>query len=102
MRKTRWSAHLSAKRYVYFWVDGIYFWHPLLSTDHGTKELIAITDGYRESEQFLLDLKSPCGVSGIGPELVTGDAAIGFWRRSAKSTGPPASSAAGCIRRAIS
>ena len=50
--------------------------------DHGTKELIAITDGYRESEQswreVLLDLKRR-GL-GIGPELVTGDGALGFWK----------------------
>ena len=112
----RWQRRdLSAKRYVYFWVDGIYFGARLEeekqcilviigATDHGTKELIAITDGYRESEQswreVLLDLKRR-GL-GIGPELVTGDGALGFWKALRKSTGPPASSAAGCIRRAIS
>ena len=90
----RWQRHdLSAKRYVYFWVDGIYFGARLEeekqcilviigATDHGTKELIAITDGYRESEQswreVLLDLKRR-GL-GIGPELVTGDGALGFWK----------------------
>ena len=54
----RWQRRdLSAKRYVYFWVDGIYFGARLEeekqcilviigATDHGTKELIAITDGY--------------------------------------------------------
>ena len=44
--------------------------------------MIAITDGYRESEQswreVLLDLKRR-GL-GIGPELVTGDGALGFWK----------------------
>ena len=90
----RWKRRdLSAKRYVYFWVDGIYFGARLEeekqcilviigATDHGTKELIAITDGYRESEQswreVLLDLKRR-GL-GIGPELVTGDGALGFWK----------------------
>ena len=90
----RWQRRdLSAKRYVYFWVDGIYFGARLEeekqcilviigATDHGTKELIAITDGYRESEQswreVLLDLKRR-GL-GIGPELVTGDGALGFWK----------------------
>ena len=73
-------------------------------TDHGTKELTAITDGYRESEQswreVLLDLKRR-GL-GIGPELVTGDGALGFWKALRQVYGPPASSAAGCIRRAIS
>jgi transposase-like protein len=90
----RWQRRdLSAKRYVYFWVDGIYFGARLEeekqcilviigATDHGTKELIAITDGYRESErswrEVLLDLKRR-GL-GIGPELVTGDGALGFWK----------------------
>ena len=90
----RWQRRdLSAKRYVYFWVDGIYFGARLEeekqcilviigATDHGTKELIAITDGYRESKQswreVLLDLKRR-GL-GIGPELVTGDGALGFWK----------------------
>ena len=40
------------------------------------------TDGYRESEQswreVLLDLKRRS--LGIGPELVTGDGALGFWK----------------------
>ena len=60
------------KRYVYFWVDGIYFSARMEeekqcilvivgATDKGQKELIAIADGYRESEQswleVLLDLK---------------------------------------------
>ena len=88
----RWQRRdLWAKRYVYFWVDGIYFGARLEeekqcilviigATDHGTKELIAITDGYRESEQswreVLLDLKRR-GL-GIGSGLVTGDGALGL------------------------
>ena len=72
----RWQRRdLRAKRTVYFWVDGIYFGARLEeekqqqcilviigATNHGTKELIAITDGYRESErswlEVLLDLKA--------------------------------------------
>ena len=90
----RWQRRdLSAKRYVYFWADGIYFGARLEeekqcilviigATDHGTKELIAITDGYRESEQswceVLLDLKRRGLAS--GPELAIGDGALGFWK----------------------
>ena len=62
---------LSARRYVYFWADGIYF-SPRLddkqcilviigADELGRKELLAIADGYRESAQswreVLLDLK---------------------------------------------
>lgn len=53
---------LSAKAYVYLWVDGVYFQvrmeeakHCVLivmgATEDGKKELAAISDGYRESEQ---------------------------------------------------
>ena len=84
---------LSAKRYVYFWADGVYF-SPRLDHDKqcmcviigadelGRKELLAIADGYRESAQswreVLLDLKRR-GLA-IAPELATGDGALGFWK----------------------
>ncbi|MAF06229.1 MAG: IS256 family transposase [Acidiferrobacteraceae bacterium] len=84
---------LTAKRYVYFWVDGIYFSARMEeekqcilviigATDKGQKELIAITDGYRESAQswreVLLDLKR----RGLkkAPTLAIGDGALGFWK----------------------
>jgi transposase-like protein len=84
---------LSARRYVYFWADGVYF-SPRLDHDKqcilviigadelGRKELLAIADGYRESAQcwreVLLDLKHRGLV--IAPELATGDGALGFWK----------------------
>ena len=81
------------KRYVYFWADGIHFNVRLEegrscilvvmgATAEGKKELVAIQDGERESEQswyeLLLDLKKR-GLS-IAPELATGDGALGFWK----------------------
>jgi len=52
------------------------------ATEDGRKELIAIEDGYRESEQswkeLLLDLRHR-GLK-IGPELAIGDGALGFWK----------------------
>ena len=81
------------KRYVYFWADGIHFNVRLEegrscilvvigATAEGKKELVAIQDGERESAQswyeLLLDLKNR-GLS-IGPELATGDGALGFWK----------------------
>lgn len=90
----RWQRRdLSAKRYVYFWVDGIYFGARMEeekqcilvvigATADGTKELVAITDGYRESTQswleVLLDLKRR-GLE-TAPELAVGDGALGFWK----------------------
>jgi len=90
----RWQRRdLSAKRYAYLWVDGIYFGARLEeekqcilvvmgATADGTKELVAITDGYRESAQswleVLLDLKRR-GLTNA-PELAIGDGALGFWK----------------------
>ena len=52
------------------------------ATADGKKELIAIQDGYRESEQswkqLLLDVKARGLV--VDPKLATGDGALGFWK----------------------
>jgi putative transposase len=90
----RWSKRdLSAKRYVYFWVDGIYVQARLEdeaqcllviigATPEGRKELVGLIDGVRESAQswreLLLDLKRR-GLS-MGPELAVADGALGFWQ----------------------
>ena len=83
---------LTGKRYVYFWVDGVYFQARLeqarqcflviIGADEaGNKELVGLWDGFRESEQswseLLLELKSR-GLE-MGPKLVVGDGALGFW-----------------------
>ncbi len=83
---------LADKRYVYVWADGVYFnirmeedraciLVLLGATAKGEKEIIAIADGYRESEQswtnLLLDLKHR-GLT-TPPKLATGDGALGFW-----------------------
>jgi putative transposase len=89
-----WSKRsLKDKQYVYLWVDGVHFNIRLEedrqcilvlmgATDDGRKELIAIADGYRESEQswldLLLDVKSRGLV--IDPKLAIGDGALGFWK----------------------
>jgi transposase-like protein len=83
---------LTEKRYVYFWADGIYF-NVRLSEERpcllviigaladGTKELVAIHDGLRESKlswkEVLQDLKA----RGLkeSPFLAIGDGALGFW-----------------------
>src|SRR3954463_7287808 len=90
----RWSKRdLSAKRYVYFWVDGIHVQARLEdeaqcllviigATPEGKKELVGLIDGVRESVQswreLLLDLRRR-GLS-IGPELAVADGALGFWQ----------------------
>ena len=90
----RWSQRdLSAKRYVYFWVDGIHVQARLEdeaqcllviigATPEGKKELVGLIDGVRESAQswkeLLLDLKRR-GLA-MGPELAIADGALGFWQ----------------------
>lgn len=84
---------LAGKRYVYIWADGIYF-NVRLSDDRpcllvlmgaledGTKELIAMIDGQRESEQSWLELLVDVKSRGLidAPMLATGDGALGFWK----------------------
>jgi len=101
--KDQWSAEydqwsrrdLSGKQFVYVWADGIYAKVRLEddankkqcllvlmgATADGQKELIAVLDGYRESEQswseLLLDLKQR-GLT-MSPKIAVGDGALGFW-----------------------
>jgi len=101
--KERWSREheawsrrdLSGQQYVYFWADGIHTKIRLEgpennqqcllvlmgATAEGKKELIAVVDGYRESEQswyeLLIDLRQR-GLA-LAPKLAVGDGALGFW-----------------------
>ena len=108
----RWSKRdLSAKRYVYFWADGIHVQARLEdaaqcllviigATPEGRKGLVGLIDGVRESAQswkeLLLDLKRR-GLA-IGPELAVADDALGFWQAIEEVWPRPAASAAGCTR----
>jgi putative transposase len=90
----RWSKRdLSAKRYVYFWVDGIHVQARLEddaqcllviigATPEGKKELVGLIDGVRESthswKELLLDLQRR-GLA-MAPELAVADGALGFWQ----------------------
>ncbi|MBA7538174.1 IS256 family transposase ISWch1 [subsurface metagenome] len=83
---------LSEKEYVYIWADGVYFNIRLEDQRScilvimgcnlkGEKELLALSDGFRESElswtEMLRDLKAR-GLK-IPPKLAIGDGALGFW-----------------------
>lgn len=47
----------------------------------GRKELVAITDGYRESTESWADLLRDCRRRGMtAPVLTVGDGALGFWK----------------------
>ncbi|MCC3773069.1 IS256 family transposase [Streptomyces sp. UNOC14_S4] len=83
---------LSGADYVYVWADGI---HLKIRLDQaraavlvlmgvradGTKELIAMTDGYRESSESWAGLLRDCARRGMrAPVLAVGDGALGFWK----------------------
>lgn len=93
-----WSTRsLEGREYVYVWADGIHTNIRLEddrqcilvlmgATKDGKKELIAMTDGHRESAQswreLLLDVKRR-GMT-IDPKLAVGDGALGFWKALAE------------------
>jgi putative transposase len=82
---------LSGVDYVYVWADGI---HVNIRLEEeklcllvligvradGTKELVALADGYRESTGSWADLLRDCKRRGMrAPVLAAGDGALGFW-----------------------
>jgi len=83
---------LSDRRYVYWWADGIYFnvrldtERPCLlilmgALEDGTKELVAVWDGHRESKASWLEGLRDLKARGLAesPQLAVGDGALGFW-----------------------
>ncbi len=97
-----WSKRsLVGKRYVYMWADGIHSnirfndneGHTkdenrqcllvlMGATADGTKELIAVVDGRRESELSWKEVLLSLQARGLiyAPELAIGDGALGFWK----------------------
>jgi len=83
---------LSDRDYVYIWVDGVHFTIRLeeerLCTlvmigarADGTKEVIAVEDGYRESTESWLTLLRDLKRRGMrAPVVAVGDGALGFWK----------------------
>jgi len=85
------NRDLSTVDYVYLWADGV---HLNIRLDEeklcllvmigvrvdGTKELIALAEGYRESTGSWADLLRDCKRRGMrAPILAAGDGALGFW-----------------------
>jgi putative transposase len=89
-----WNGRsLAGKQYVYVWADGVHFNVRLEEdrqcilvllgvTPEGKKELIAVADGYRESDQSWKELLLDAQARGlvVDPKLATGDGALGFWK----------------------
>ncbi|GAB2953791.1 IS256 family transposase [Streptomyces heilongjiangensis] len=78
--------------YVYLWADGIHLNVRLEEARacvlvlvgvraDGSKELVALKDGYRESGESWADLLRDCARRGMrAPVLAVGDGALGFWK----------------------
>lgn len=85
------ARDLAGVDYVYVWADGIHV--NIRLEEHrlcllvllgvradGRKELIALSDGYRESTESWADLLRDCARRGMrAPVLAAGDGALGFW-----------------------
>lgn len=98
--KTQWvdeyqvflKRDLSDKQYVYWWVDGLYV-QARMETEKtcllvivgvnakGEKELVTLSDGFRESKESWLEVLHDLQQRGLqhGPFLATGDGSLGFW-----------------------
>jgi putative transposase len=87
-----WKKRSLADRdYVYAWADGVHFGVRLEderlcalvmigARPDGTKEVIAVEDGYRESKDSWQDLLRDLKKRGMrAPRVATGDGALGFW-----------------------
>jgi len=85
------ERRLDDRDYVYIWADGIHFNVRLEEARlcalvivgvraDGTKELVAITDGHRESTDSWADLLRDLKRRGMrAPMVAVGDGALGFW-----------------------
>lgn len=82
---------IRSKRFAYLWADGVHFRIRLeddrLCTlvligvrEDGSKELVAVEDGYRESKESWLSVLRDLAARGVeAPLLAIGDGALGFW-----------------------
>jgi putative transposase len=98
--KVKWIAEMEQwnkrklidKHYVYFWADGLHSNVRMAEkqcllviigvTESGKKELVALEDGFRESELSWLSVLRDLKERGLeeGPKLAIGDGALGFWK----------------------
>ena len=98
--KVKWKADMDqwkkqtlvGKQYVYFWADGLYCNVRMAEkqcllviigvTESGRKELVAIEDGFRESELSWMSVLRDLKKRGLqeGPQLAIGDGSLGFWK----------------------
>ncbi|MEV5086071.1 IS256 family transposase [Streptomyces sp. NPDC056159] len=90
------NRDLTEVDYVYVWADGIHLNVRLEEAKacvlvligvraDGSKELVALKGGYRESGESWADLMRDCARRGMrAPVLAVGDGALGFWKALAE------------------
>ena len=113
-QRTFADRDLSGVDYVYLWVDGI---HVNIRLEQqklcllvmigvradGRKELVAMTDGYRESIESWADLLRDADAAGWAHRCWrSATARLGSGKRCVRCSQPPASSAAGSMSKPIS
>lgn len=96
---------------MYIWADGIYsnvrmgdrlcVLVIMGSDDTGRKEVLAVVDGYRESEASWLEVIEQLESRGLRtpPKLPISDGALGFWKALAKKWPKRLNSVAGPTKR---
>lgn len=90
------KRELGDRDYLYVWVDGVHF-NIRLEDERlctlvlvgaradGTKEVIAVEDGYRESTESWLTVLRDLKKRGMqAPVVAVGDGALGFWKAVAE------------------
>ncbi len=87
---------LSRRRYVYIWADGVYcnvrmddrlcLLVVIGADDTGRKEVLAVVDGYRESEASWIEVIEQLETQGLhqAPKIAVADGALGFWKAIGK------------------
>ena len=92
---TNWQRRKISKKYTYIWADGVYsqvrmddklYLLVMIGADEfGNKEILAVEDGFRESEQSWTDVINDLMARGMQiPELLIGDGALGLWKAASK------------------
>ena len=91
---TNWQRRKISKKYTYIW-DGVYsqvrmddklcLLVMIGADEFGNKEILAVEDGFRESEQSWTDVINDLMARGMQiPELLIGDGALGLWKAASK------------------
>ncbi len=88
-----WNKRTITKKYVYMWADGVNVQVRLGedkkvcllviigATEDGSKELLAVHPGYRESsDSWLVVMRSLIDRGMTAPMVAVGDGALGFWK----------------------